>query len=55
MIQAKGNGLSECFKCKSEGKYSLTWTSFLYHIKKDKAHLYCKACASKLDRGENDV
>ena len=33
MIQAKGNGLSECFKCKSEGKYSLTWTSFLYYIK----------------------
>jgi len=28
MIQAKGNGQSECIQCKKEGKFSLTWTSF---------------------------
>lgn len=35
MIRAYGHGLSECYKCKKEGKYSLTWTSFLYKTKKD--------------------
>lgn len=48
MIHAKGNGLSECYKCKNEGKYSLTWTSFLYHIKNDE-HLYCYECAKTLE------
>ena len=55
MIKAKGNGQSECFKCKSEGRYSLTWTSFLYHIDNDKEHLYCFKCASEMERGEKDV
>lgn len=42
MIKAYGHGLSECYKCKKEGKYSLTWTSFLYKTKKDNyEHLYC--------------
>lgn len=28
MINAEGHGQSECYKCKQEGRYSLTWTSF---------------------------
>ena len=58
MIQAKGEGQSECFKCKSEGKWSLTWTKFLYHIENDK-HLYCYEHAleleGKMKRGEKHV
>lgn len=47
MIKAKGNGLSECYQCKKVGKYSLTWTSFLYKIEKDNyKHLYCYECAN---------
>ena len=48
MINAKGHGLSECYKCKNEGRYSLTWTSFLYQIENDN-HLYCYECAKKLE------
>lgn len=53
MIQAKGNGQSECCKCKEEGKWSLNWTSFLYRIKNDNyEHLYCYECAKKLEKCE---
>lgn len=48
MTKAQGHGQSECFKCKKEGKYSLTWTSFLYKIKDDE-HLYCYECATELE------
>ena len=42
MIKAVGNGQSECYQCKKEGKYSLTWTSFLYRTEIDNfKHLYC--------------
>lgn len=45
MIEAKGEGQSECFKCKKYGRYSLTWTRFLYRIKNDNfQHLYCYSC-----------
>lgn len=54
MIQAKGYGQSECYKCKQEGKYSLNWTSFLYRIETDNfEHLYCYECAKELERGCN--
>lgn len=54
MIKAKGNGQSECFKCKQEGRYSLTWTSFLYRIQNDSfEHLYCYDCAKELERSYN--
>lgn len=50
MIQAKGNGQSECYQCKKEGKWSLNWTSFLYRIENDNyEHLYCHECAKKLE------
>ena len=56
MIKAQGEGLSECYECKRKGKYSLTWTSFLYKIEKDNfKNLYCFKCAEKLERGEKDV
>ena len=29
---AKGNGQSECVICKKQGKYSLSWTSFMYRV-----------------------
>lgn len=46
MIKAAGNGQSECYECKKNGKWSLTWTSFLYRIEQDNfAHLYCYECA----------
>lgn len=49
IVKAKGNGQSCCYKCKAEGKWSLTWTSFLYRIKKDNyEHLYCSNCAKKI-------
>lgn len=49
IIKAQGNGQSECYNCKQNGKYSLNWTSFLYRIKKDNyKHLYCFECANKL-------
>lgn len=49
MIKAEGHGQSECYQCKKEGKYSLTWTSFLYKIKNDE-HLYCYECAKELEK-----
>lgn len=50
MIRAKGNGQSECYQCKKEGKWSLSWTSFLYCIENDNyEHLYCYECAKKLE------
>ncbi len=48
MIRAKGHGQSECYLCKQNGKYSLTWTSFLYKINNDN-HLYCFECAKNLE------
>lgn len=55
MIIAQGHGQSECYKCKQEGRYSLTWTSFLYRIKNDNfKHLYCYECAKKLEKGESN-
>lgn len=53
MINAKGNEQSECFKCKSEGKFSLTWTSFLYYVENDKEHLYCFKHASEIEKENN--
>lgn len=48
MIKANGNGQSECFECKNKGKWSLTWTSFLYRIEVDNfEHLYCFECAKE--------
>lgn len=35
-----GDGLSECTICRMLGKYSLTWTCFLYQIEGSDA-LYC--------------
>ena len=50
MVKAKGNGLSECYLCKNENKYSLTWTSFLYRTEKDNfEHLYCYEHCKKLE------
>ena len=50
MINAYGHGLSECYECKKEGKYSLTWTSFLYKTKKDNyEHFYCFEHCKKLE------
>ena len=56
MIRAYGHGLSECFKCKKEGKYSLTWTSFLYKTKKDNyEHFYCfQHCKELEEKGANN-
>lgn len=51
MIRAVGNGQSECYLCKKAGKWSLTWTSFLYRTEKDNyQELYCYECAKKLEK-----
>lgn len=56
MIQAKGNGLSECYICKKHGRYSLTWTSFLYKTIKDNyTHLYCYKCVKNLEKDNKIV
>lgn len=48
MIRAQGHGLSECYECRKKGKYSLTWTNFLYRIKSDNfVRLYCYECAKE--------
>ena len=49
MLRAKGNGQTECAECKRQGKWSLTWTSFLYHIENDENY-YCYECAKKLEK-----
>lgn len=50
MLKAEGNGLSECCECKRQGKWSLTWTSFLYKIKNDDyKNLYCYEHAKELE------
>ncbi len=54
MINAIDNGQSECYQCKQQGKYSLTWTSFLYRIEQDNyKHLYCYECAKQLEELNN--
>lgn len=53
MVKAQGHGLSECWECKKEGKYSLTWTNFLFRTEKDKfEHLYCFEHAKILENEE---
>lgn len=50
MIRAVGNGQSECYQCKKEGKFSLTWTSFLYRTEIDNfKHLYCYEHAKRIE------
>ena len=50
MIKAEGNGQSECCECKRQGKYSLTWTSFLYRINSDNyENFYCYEHAKELE------
>ena len=51
IIKAEGHGQSSCYKYKQEGRWSLSWTSFLYKIKNDNyEHLYCWECANKLTK-----
>lgn len=53
MIKAEGHGQSECYKCKQEGKFSLTWTSFLYKTEKDNyEHFYCFEHCKKIEEEE---
>lgn len=53
MVSAEGNGQSECYLCKKNGKWSLTWTSFLYRTYKDNyKNLYCYECCKKIEEGE---
>ena len=50
---AIGNGQSECCICKKEGKYSLTWTSFLYTFINTKSNnLYCYTHAKEIEKGD---
>ena len=52
MEKAKGNGLSECYLCKKENKYSLNWTSFMYKTAKDNfKHLYCYEHCKQIEEG----
>lgn len=52
IIKATGHGQTECFECKKNGKFSLTWTSFLYHINNNNfKNYYCWECANKLVKG----
>lgn len=32
MVRSEGHGQSESYQCKKEGKYSLTWTNFLWGV-----------------------
>lgn len=51
MIKAIGNGQSECFECRKNGRYSLNWTCFLYRTEVDNyEHLYCYKCCKELER-----
>lgn len=40
-IPKEKQGQSECYECKRNNKYSLTWTSFLYEYKEN---YYCFEC-----------
>lgn len=45
--KAVGEGQSECRTCKENGKWSLTWHSFLYKVE-NKDGVYCYECAKEL-------
>lgn len=51
MEKAKGEGQSEC---KKKGKWSLTWTSFLFKIENDE-HLYCYECAKAKEKKNEGI
>ena len=51
MKKCEGHGQSSCFNCTKNGKWSLTWTSFLYHIDNDE-HMYCYECAKELEQSK---
>lgn len=52
MEKAKGHGQSTCCICDKQGKWSLTWTSFLYRIKEDNyENLYCFEHAKEIEEG----
>ena len=64
-IPKEKQGQSECYECKRNNKYSLTWTSFLYEYKEN---YYCfehivnillqqenQKCKEVIDKAINDL
>lgn len=47
ITQAKGNGQSQCRRCKERGKWNVQWCCFMYEIEGKEGH-YCKNCADEL-------
>ena len=43
VAKCKGEGHSSCRNCEKEGRYSRTWTCFLYRIKGLEG-MYCWKC-----------
>ena len=52
--KATGNGQSECTRCRNNGKWSLTWTEFLYKIFNEEENgIYCYDCIIAIAKERN--
>lgn len=49
ICKAEGHGQSECRRCKELGKWSLTWTSFLYRIEGINGY-FCYECTKEIEK-----
>ncbi len=53
ITQAKGNGQSQCRRCKELGKWNVQWCCFMYEIEGYEGH-YCSECMKEIKRQENE-
>ena len=52
ITQAKGEGQSQCRRCKELGIWTVEWCCFMYEIE-EKEGYYCRECIEEM-KGENN-
>ena len=51
--KAKGEGQSQCRRCKELGKWNVQWCCFMWTIEGKEGH-YCTECKNIIVNGENE-
>ena len=53
ITQAKGEGQSQCRRCKELGKWNVQWCCFMYEIEGHEGH-YCRECMKEIKQQESE-
>ena len=53
ITQAKGEGQSQCRRCKELGKWNVQWCCFMYEIEGKEGH-YCRECMEEIKKENNE-